>query len=243
MGLPRYIVNNLISGASCAQATTQYPAANLYDGRVGKPFLANNTTISITLTLTSGFNTDAICIARHNLTVSPVLTPSGGSPITLTLNTADDSFGAIFTPSAATSWTLVVTSNAVNVQIGEIFMGQSGTFGTYGAFDFGSSMGAEYLNDLHRDFYGSVAGAYELSNCRLISLNWGRHNDTTRALLRYIWRTLSGNYRPFAFVKDSADTDWGLYRVDNNYGAGFVDYGYFSTQLVLREETAGAPLS
>src|SRR3990167_7319407 len=236
MGLPRFIANNILVGATCAQATSQYPAANLFDGRVGKPFLANAVTISITLTVTGGFNVDAICIARHNLTVSPVLTPAAGSPITLTLNTAEDSYGAIFEASAATSWTLVVTGNAANVQIGEIFMGATGSFGAYGGFDFGTSgIGVEYKNDLHRDIYDSVAGAYKLSDSRYIRMFFGRHDEAARALLRYLWRNCDGDLRPFAFVLDDTNTGWGIYRLPPTYDAMFADYGHFSTMMILRE--------
>ena len=243
-------------GVNSGSEDADYPAANLVDGRPGRPAKLTTASGSWVLAFGGATRIDIVALGAHNLTAATLqgnatnawTAPTFSQALTIPAVTADGHSGNAwldlttksgYSASGFQYWRLLVTS-AANCAVGELWLGSSIRQMVRG-YLFGSSLEETHPNITHLTEF-LIPSVYALGSRQRRLRVVFRVGEPDAAVLLEWYRALWGPGLTGLFVPDT-DTNvaWWI-RQAEDYTETVVERNVRDVAMTLVEHATGVPL-
>jgi hypothetical protein len=253
MGLPAYLVTNLISGNSTITSDTEdanYPHENLYDQILANPFRFTVTTGGyIEVDLGSAQSFDTIFLGGHNLDASATIVITAGNSPAPTTGIAAPAYRAggmvaVITPTQSARYIriTITDSNTDNTEIGELVIGARVALPRSFRHGFG---GGVLQQNLQMETERGVKWVYKQYQREQREYEFRIDGDAELSDFRTLHNAVDGNLTPFVWIPDISGTD--VYYVRKERGFAFTELrekdAAYDYRMSLSEETPGTSVT
>ena len=248
MGKPRYLITNLLDGATLTPSTedTTYVAEHLCNGRPGKPFkYTASVSGEVVIDLGEAGSATACAIVNHNITSGATIKIQGnasdswGDPsVDETMTRRAENMYKCFTGGSYRYWRLSIAGNtgAAAIRIGELLLG------AYVELDRGPLYPVRSKKSFDSADLSTVYGqkwSYEISSRWEFEYRFRLHGDSEKANMQALWDSAGGGRLPVLWIPDSAATDCYLVNLSGPFDPSNPGPYRYDLTLKLQELPAG----